>query len=102
MKVEILYFEACPNWMEAADRVRAAAIAAGRAAVEIEYRRIETDEEAAASPFAGSPTLLIDGADAFADAVPVTELACRVYRTEAGLAGLPSVEQLTEVLRARS
>lgn len=102
MKVEILYFDSCPNWQEAADRVRAAAIAAGQSAVEIGYRKIATDEEAAALPFAGSPTILIDGTDAFADAVPMIQLACRVYRTEAGLTGLPSVQQLTEALRARS
>jgi len=102
VKVEILYFDGCPNWHEAADRVQEAAKAAGMSGTEIGYRRIESDAEAASSPFAGSPTILIDGVDAFDDAVQVCELACRVYRTEGGMAGLPTVEQLTEVLRARS
>lgn len=101
MQVEILYVDGCPNRQEAAERVRAAASAAGRTDVEIGYRRVATDTEAAALPFAGSPTILIDGTDAFADAVPVTELACRVYRTESGVAGLPTVEQLTAAVRAR-
>ncbi|MFR9751771.1 hypothetical protein ACL02S_12135, partial [Nocardia sp. 004] len=102
MKVEILYFDGCPNWREAADRVRAAVTAIGRTDIEIGYQRIASDAEAAAAPFAGSPTILVDGVDAFDDAEPVTQLACRVYPTEARLAGLPSIEQLTEALRARS
>ncbi|MGQ9349073.1 MULTISPECIES: alkylmercury lyase [Mycolicibacterium] len=99
MRVEIVYFDGCPNWQEAGARVGAAA--AGLADVEITYRRVTTDEEAAALPFAGSPTILIDGTDAFDDAVPVTELACRVYQTDTGLMGLPTVTQLNEALRRR-
>ncbi|RVW00674.1 alkylmercury lyase [Rhodococcus xishaensis] len=101
MKVEILYFDGCPNWREAADRVREAATVIGRPGIEIGYRRIASDAEAARSPFSGSPTILVDGVDAFDDAVPVTELACRVYATETGLAGLPTLEQLASALRAR-
>lgn len=101
MKVEILYFDGCPNWQEAADRVRAAAIVIERPDIEVGYRRITSDAEAAASPFAGSPTILVDGVDAFDDAVQVTELACRVYPTDAGLAGLPTIDQLADALRAR-
>uniref|UniRef100_A1UQ22 Putative alkylmercury lyase n=1 Tax=Mycobacterium sp. (strain KMS) TaxID=189918 RepID=A1UQ22_MYCSK len=99
MRVEIVYFDGCPNWQEAG--ARAGEAAAGLAAVEIVYRRVSTDEEAAALPFAGSPTILIDGTDAFDDAVPVRNLACRVYLTDAGLRGLPTVTQLTEALRGR-
>lgn len=102
MKLEILYFDGCPNWQEAGARVRAAATAAGKPDVEIGYWRIASDAEAAAAPFAGSPTILVDGADVFDDVVPVTELACRVYPTEAGLAGLPTIEQLANALRSRS
>ncbi len=83
MRVEIVYFEGCPNWREVGVRVGAAA--AGLVDVEITYRRVTTDDEAASLPFAGSPTMLLDGTDAFDDAVPVTELACRVYQTDAGL-----------------
>lgn len=102
MKVEILYFDGCPNWQETGDRVQAAADTVGLPDVEIRYQRIETEHEAATLPFAGSPTILIDGVDAFAGAEPVTEFACRVYPTESGLAGSPTVEQLTQVLRSRS
>lgn len=56
----------------------------------------------AVAPFAGSPTIGLDGLDAFGDAVPVTDLAFRLDSTETGSAGLPTVEQLTEALRAKS
>jgi len=100
MRVEIVYFDGCPNWQEAG--ARAGEAAAGLAAVEIVYRRVSTDEEAAALPFAGSPTILLDGTDAFDDVLPVTELACRLYQTDAGLMGLPTVTQLTGALRRRA
>lgn len=102
MKIEILYFDGCPNWHDAGERAQDAARAAGIREIEIEYRRVESAEDAATSKFAGSPTILINGMDAFDDAPRVAELACRVYRTEAGLAGLPSTKQLTAAMRARS
>ncbi|MBY6709170.1 MULTISPECIES: alkylmercury lyase [unclassified Rhodococcus (in: high G+C Gram-positive bacteria)] len=101
MKVEILYFDECPNWQDAANRVHTAATAIGLPDIEIEYRLITSDAEAAASAFAGSPTILVDGVDAFGDAVQLTELACRIYRTGAGTAGLPTVDQLVTSLRKR-
>ncbi|OAK54846.1 alkylmercury lyase [Rhodococcoides kyotonense] len=101
MKVEILYFDGCPNWQEAADRVRAAASLIGQSDIEIGRRLISSDAEAAASAFAGSPTILVDGVDAFDDAVQLTELAYRVYSTDRGLAGLPTVDQLAASLRSK-
>ena len=99
MNVGIVYFDGCPNWQEVGARVSAAA--AGLVDVKITYRRVTTDDEAAALPFAGSPTILIDGIDAFDDAVPGRELVCRLYQTDAGLAGLPTLTQLSEALRRR-
>lgn len=98
MKVEILYVDECPNWREAGERVQAALASTGRAGVEVDYRMLRTREETAAAPFAGSPTILVDGVDAF-PAQRVSDLACRVYRTENGLSGVPTVEQLAEVFR---
>jgi hypothetical protein len=47
--------------------------------------------------FPGSPTILIDGVDPFAGAMPGGP-ACRRYWTERGLDLAPSMEQLVEVL----
>lgn len=99
MKVELLYFDGCPNWRECGDRVDAPVAAANLADVEVTYRRIADGDEAAAIPFAGSPTILIDGADAFGDVERSADMACRVYPTKTGLAGMPTVTQLTTALR---
>lgn len=56
-------------------------------------------EHAARWQLHGSPTLLIDGADPFADPSAPIGLACRVYRDEHdGTEGAPSLAALREVL----
>ncbi len=47
---------------------------------------------------AGSVTITVDGADLFSDAGRTTALACRTYYTPAGLAGLPTVDQLMKAI----
>lgn len=97
MTIELLYFDGCPNWSIAAGRLRQAALLVGRPG-EIEYRRIETPEEAAAAGFRGSPTVRIDGRDPFEVPGALVGLSCRMYETPAGLAGAPTLEQLTAAL----
>ena len=101
MKVEILHIDECPNWEEAGRLVRAALDEVARSDVTVDYRLLSSSEEAADVWFAGSPTILIDGADAFPSEGRTTDLACRVYHTDHGLAGLPTVEQLLRVFRER-
>jgi hypothetical protein len=56
--------------------------------------------QAVALNFAGSPTILVDGADLFPDGARASDLACRIYRTPTGIAGLPTTEQIVEALTA--
>ena len=102
MKVELLHIDECPNWEETGARLRTALDAVGKSDVEIDYLLLTTPEEAALHPFAGSPTILIDGQDPFPSGGPISALACRVYRTGTGLAGSPTAEQLAQALRGRS
>jgi hypothetical protein len=99
MRVEVLHIEDCPNWEEAGRRARTVLDTLGRRDTAVEYRLLETREDAAAVWFAGSPTILIDGADAFPSDGQTSELACRLYYTEAGISRLPTVEQLTRVFQ---
>ena len=98
MKVSLLYFDGCPNWLEADERLQHALDALGRSDVEIERIEISTPEEAEAAQFCGSPTILVDGSDPFAERPLQVGLSCRIYRTEHGPAGSPTVEQLLDVL----
>ena len=99
MDVSLLYFDGCPSWREADARLREALAVVGRGDTEVTYRRVGTVEEAEAAQFRGSPTVLVDGRDPFPDPGTRVGLSCRLYRTEAGLGGSPTVEQLVEVLR---
>jgi hypothetical protein len=58
---------------------------------------VTTPEEADVVGFGGSPTLLIDGRDPF-PAPESTTWACRLYPTEEGLEGAPSLTQLQQAL----
>jgi hypothetical protein len=64
------------------------------------FQRVETPEEAERLAFRGSPTILVNGVDPFAEPGTPIGLACRVYRTPAGGDGAPTLSQLTEALEA--
>ena len=97
--VSLQFFDGCPNWRVADERLRQALARAGRPDTPIEYRTITTPEQAEELRFRGSPTVLVDGRDPFLDHDAPVGLSCRVYRTDGGLAGSPTVEQLVEALR---
>ena len=96
--VTLLFFPDCPNWRLADERLREALARAGRDDVRVQHRPVTTAEHAEAAGFRGSPTVLVNGRDPFADPAAPAGLSCRVYPAEAGLAGAPSVDQLLAVL----
>lgn len=98
MRIELLYFDGCPNWKVAAERLAEAIQVVARNDLFVHRRKVETAHEAVAVGFTGSPTVLVDGRDPFASGDEQVGLACRVYSTPEGLAGSPSLEQLVEVL----
>jgi len=97
-RVVLQYFEGCPGWETAAERLREALRLAGMGKLEIQLQKVATPEEAARVGFGGSPTILFNGVDLFADASPGVGYACRLYRTETGAEGAPSLDHLTERL----
>lgn len=97
MDVRLLYFDGCPNWHETDQRLAEALQRAGVTAV-VQRVAVPTAQDAERLSFRGSPTVLVDGADPFADPSAPVGLACRVYRTPEGLRGSPTVEQLMKVL----
>ncbi len=99
MDIALLYFDDCPNWKIADERL--AAIAAERPDLTVTRHLVETLEEAERVGFHGSPSILVDGVDVFADPEAGVGLSCRVYRTPDGLAGAPTVEQLRAALAGR-
>lgn len=103
MKLQLLYFDGCPNWHVADDQLQQALGELG-SSVEVERVLVSTPEEAEEAEewsFHGSPSVLVDGEDPFAEPGAVVGLSCRLYRTPDGLAGAPTVAQLVEVLADR-
>ncbi|MGH8946218.1 MAG: thioredoxin family protein [Acidimicrobiia bacterium] len=95
IQITLQYFDDCPNW-ETTDR-HIATLAEGLDAT-IGYELIDSYEAAVESGFRGSPTVLINGVDAFADRNAQIGLACRVYTTEDGPAGSPTLDQLRRAI----
>ncbi len=96
--VRLLYFEDCPNWRVAEARLKEALISVGADPDAVMYEQVSSVEQAEALGFRGSPTILVDGSDPFADPDAPAGLACRIYRTSAGSHPAPTVEQLRAVL----
>jgi hypothetical protein len=96
MMVELVYFVDCPNWRTADRRLRRLAAELG---FELRWREVIDPEDAESAGLRGSPTILIDGRDAFATAEPPS-MSCRVYPTPDGPAGSPTTAQLRRALGA--
>jgi hypothetical protein len=98
-RVEILYFEGCPNHEPARKLVKRVA---AQLRIEPEIRLVEvSDPDAAvALRFLGSPTVRVNGVDV----EPGTKarrdfaLSCRIYRSEDGVTEQPEETWVREAL----
>ena len=99
MELVVQHVEGCPNAAVAMGRVREALRETDLGDVEVLVQRVDSPEEAEASGFRGSPTVLIDGVDPFGGESEPVGYACRIYHTETGPEGAPSQVQLAMALR---
>ena len=78
----LLYFDDCPNWMVADEHLRT--LAGEYPEMAIKRRIVETVEDAAATRFRGSPSIIVDGVDPFAepDAPVGWPVGCTKHRTD--------------------
>jgi hypothetical protein len=96
--VTLWYVAGCPNWRLAEQRLRQALAQLCRADAHLSLAQVETEAEAAAVRFGGSPTFTVGGVDLFDAEAPAGTLVYRVYRTPAGLTGAPEVTDLVTAL----
>ncbi len=91
MKVEVLYFEGCPNHAPATELVCEALRKEGKRA-DVRDVEVHTPEQAQSLRFLGSPTIRINGVDVEPEArlAKTFGLGCRTYFTENGRSGTPS------------
>ncbi len=100
MRIEFLYWEGCPSHPEALARLRAVLRQEGLPDA-VEIIRVDTEEEAAARSFPGSPTIRINGADIQPPGDNPIGLSCRVYHTDDGrVTPLPTEAMIRRALRA--
>jgi hypothetical protein len=98
MEITFQYFDGCPNWHTTHDRLQEAI--ADRDDVSVVMQLVETAEEAAETEFRGSPTIVVDGVDPFAnqEAPPAGALACRIYQSKDGS---PTLDELRSAVADR-
>ena len=101
MRIELLHIDECPNSDKAQERLEAALTVLGRNDLPVHMRLLTSASDTLDTGFAGSPTITIDGVDIFPTGTVANDLACRVYPTPNGLAGLPTLNQITEALKNR-
>lgn len=103
VEIEVLTVPDCPNRATAIARVREALRAIGEASAAITELVVDHPDRARETGMHGSPTILLDGRDPFASSSADTSVSCRLYRSDAGLEGAPSVEDLiTAIAEARA
>jgi hypothetical protein len=99
MELTLLTVPACPNGETFKERL-AAALADHPGAV-VRRHEVADEREAEAAGMHGSPTLLIDGVDPFAQPGQAPSVSCRLYPDADGhLAGAPPVTALRQALAA--
>lgn len=97
MRIQLLYFDGCPNWLVMHERLREAA-ASVVGDCDIELVEVLSPEMAVDWGFHGSPSVLVDGTDLFAEPGAPVGLACRLYPTLDGVRGAPTLEQVVAAL----
>lgn len=95
----MLVVDNCPRQGRAAELVRGLLDELGMMHVPLPVTVVHSEREAEQRRFSGSPTVLIDGHDPFADPGARPALACRSYATAMGRTGLPDADALRAALR---
>jgi hypothetical protein len=97
--VEILFFAGCPNVARTREMVENVSAAAGVLS-ELRLTEVTSQAEAERLRFLGSPSVRVGGRDVEpgADERKTFVLACRIYRTDAGVGGQPAEEWLRAAL----
>ena len=98
--ITILHTPGCPNVALLRQRLADALARLPGPAPRVVVEEVADPDEAARRHFHGSPALVIDGIDAFGSPDSPVAFACRTYRTETGLEGAPSVDQIVAALTA--
>ena len=97
MELTVLAVPGCPG--AATLRERLPVVLAERPDIRVTWREVTGEEDAVRLGMRGSPTLLVDGVDPFAEPGRPASLSCRLYGDGPGaLANAPALARLREVM----
>lgn len=101
IKIDILYFEGCPNSAPTRALVEQVLAEEGVAA-NVQMVEVNDPATAQARRFFGSPTVQVNGVDIEPARRTDTyyAVACRVYQTPEGSSGVPPIEMIRCALRS--
>lgn len=102
MHVSFLSIDDCPNADLGRQRLMEALESLDLDPAIVTYTTVANSDQAERLRFRGSPSILIDGVDPFADEDSPVGLSCRIYRTEIGVEGAPSVTAIAKALRSHA
>ncbi len=98
IEIELLVVPDCPNEADAVELITTA-VADARVRATVTRTVIATRDQARQRGFVGSPTILLNGTDPFAQPDAAVGLACRLYSTPHGLRGVPTLRDLRQALK---
>jgi len=98
MRIEVLYFDGCPNHAPTVERVKQMAADLG-VQERVEEIEVTSLDQAQQLRFLGSPTVRVNGVDIDSSARQRTTygLSCRVY---SGISGLPPDDLIMAALQS--
>ncbi len=98
MKIELLYFDGCPCWLQTESDIESLLAEQGLQET-IEHVKVETNEEAQRQRFVGSPSVRIDGVDIDPDAPEDGfNMECRLYWVDGRPVGVPPRQMLSDAI----
>jgi hypothetical protein len=102
VKIEILYFDGCPNRKVADQRVREVLDEMGVRA-KVVHVNVKDEDVAQEIWFPGSPTILVNGVDVApaSNGVPFS-MGCRIYPTSSGFDGAPDKDAIRTAIERSS
>jgi hypothetical protein len=99
VRVSFLYYEDCPSYDLALERLREVMDEEGIPG-EVEVVEVETEEQARELRFVGSPTIRVDGQDIDPPSDSRYALTCRAYRlVDDRISPLPSKDMIRRPFR---
>jgi hypothetical protein len=100
MRVELLFWAGCPSHERALQELRAVLAEEALDPLEVVVREIDTESDASAERFIGSPTVRVDGVEVQPAPNEPVALTCRVYtRRDGRISPTPDPEDIRDLVR---